>query len=69
MTVKEFINAIAAEEANYELLISSDEEGNSYHTIDRDITCARIQNGVLMTKTQGKPNVLILTPYKEVEQE
>lgn len=68
MTVKEFINTISAVEANYELLISSDEEGNSYHTIDPNITAARIENGVLMIETKGKPNTLILTPYKEVEQ-
>jgi len=69
MTVKEFVRTLSKEEADYELIIASDEEGNSYHTIDPEITVARLENGILLTQTKGKPNVLILTPFREVEQE
>lgn len=69
MTIRDFIRSLTKEDYDKALLISSDEEGNSFHTVDPEITQARIENGVLLLETKGKPNVLILTPYREIEQE
>ena len=66
MTVRQFIHSLTKEDYDKELLIASDEEGNSYHTVDPEITVARMENGELLDEVQGKPNVLILTPFREV---
>ncbi len=72
MKVKDFINAvsISKEVLDYELLIASDEEGNSYHTVDPDISGVCIKNGELLESFDSKDqmNAIILTPYKEIEQ-
>ena len=66
MTIRQFIHSLTKDDYDKELLIASDEEGNSYHTVDPEITEARMENGVLLDELQEKPNVLILTPFREV---
>jgi hypothetical protein len=67
MTVRDFIKSMTEEDMDKELIISSDEEGNCYHTIDPEITTARIENSVF--QEEGEPNALILTPDQQIEQE
>ena len=69
MTVKEFVDGLPEEVMNYELLISSDEEGNHYYTVDSELVSGSMKEGIYLVETESETNTLILMPYKEVEKE